>query len=127
MRDGMVEWACAMSKPIERLALYLHHLCTDRALVHLDIPAHARELPGNTQAREVTIQVKLYCQSALYCHWPSKTLGVSTVSSFVRAPESVADYAEGDQATGSQGDQGAVHLTRETNRQGPPEVQKITF
>ena len=49
------------------------------------------------------------------------------MSSFVRAPESVADYAEGDQATGSQGDQGAVHLTRETNLQDRSEVQKITF
>ena len=52
---------------------------------------------------------------------------MSTVPSFVRALESVADYGEADQATGSQGDQGAVHLTRETNRKDPSEVQKITF
>ena len=79
-------------------------------------------LPGDTHAEQVTFQVNMYFWSAVYCHRPSKIVGMSTVSSFALAPESASDCTEGDQARLCEGGDSTVSFTRKPDLVDPVEV-----
>ena len=73
-------------------------------------------LPGDIHAEQVTFQVNVYSWSIVYCHSPSKIVGVSIMSSFARAPESASDCTEGDQARLCEGGDNTVRFTRKPDR-----------
>ena len=73
-------------------------------------------LPGDIHAEQVTFQVNVYSWSIVYCHSPSKIVGVSMMSSFARAPESASDCTEGDQARLCEGGDNTVRFTRKPDR-----------
>ena len=85
-------------------------------VVQLDVPPRACALPGDTHAEQVTFQVNVYSWSTVYCHSPSKIVGVSIMSSFARAPESASDCTEGDQARLCEGGDNTVRFTRKPDR-----------
>ena len=64
----------------------------------------------------------MYFWSAVYCHRPSKIVGMSTVSSFALAPESASDCTDGDQARLCEGGDNTVSFTRKSDRLDPVEV-----
>ena len=87
-----------------------------RLVVQLDVPPRACALPGDTHAEQVTFQVNVYSWSTVYCHSPSKIVGVSMTCSFARAPESASDCTEGDQARLCEGGDNTVRFTRKPDR-----------
>ena len=91
-------------------------------VVQLDVPPRACVLPGDTHAEQVTFQVNVYSWSTVYCHSPSKIVGVSMMSSFARAPESASDCTEGHQARLCEGGDSTVRFTRKPDRVDPSEV-----
>ena len=91
-------------------------------VVQLDVPPRACALPGDTHAEQVTFQVNVYSWSTVYCHSPSKIVGVSMISSFARAPESASECTEGDQARLCEGGDRTVSFTQNRDRLDPFEV-----
>ena len=91
-------------------------------VVQLDVPPRACALPGDTHAEQVTFQVNVYSWSTVYCHSPSKIVGVSMISSFVRAPESASDCTEEHQARLCEGGDSTVSFTQNPDRVDPFEV-----
>ena len=85
-------------------------------VVQLDVPPRACALPGDTHAEQATFQVNVYSWSTVYCHSPSKIVGVSMTCSFARAPESASDCTEGDQARLCEGCDNTVRFTRKPDR-----------
>ena len=91
-------------------------------VVQLDVPPRACVLPGDTHAEQVTFQVNVYSWSTVYCHSPSKIVGVSMTCSFARAPESASECTEGDQARLCEGGDSTVSFTRKPDLVDPVEV-----
>ena len=91
-------------------------------VVQLDVPPRACVLPGDTHAEQVTFQVNVYSWSTVYCHSPSKIVGVSMMPSFARDPESASDCTEGHQARLCEGDDSTVSFTQNPDRLDPFEV-----
>ena len=79
-------------------------------------------LPGDIHAELVTFQVNVYSWSTVYCHSPSKIVGVSIMPSFARAPESASECTEGDQARLCEGGDSTVSFTRKPDLVDPVEV-----
>ena len=91
-------------------------------VVQLDVPPRACALPGDTHTEQVTFQVNVYSWSTVYCHSPSKIVGVSMTCSFARAPESASECTEGDQARLCEGGDSTVSFTRKPDLVDPVEV-----
>ena len=79
-------------------------------------------LPGDIHAELVTFQVNVYSWSTVYCHSPSKIVGVSMICSFARDPESASDCTEGHQARLCEGGDSTVSFTRKPDLVDPVEV-----
>ena len=84
-------------------------------------------LPGDIHAELVTFQVNVYSWSTVYCHSPSKIVGVSMMSSYARAPESASDCTDGDQARLCEGGDNTVSFTRKPDRMDPVEVPESPY
>ena len=96
-------------------------------VVQLDVPPRACALPGDTHAEQVTFQVNVYSWSTVYCHSPSKIVGVSMICSFARAPESASDCTEGHQARLCEGGDSTVSFTRKPDLVDPVEVPNSPY